>query len=237
MLLNCIRKVVLATAVMLGTMAGPAQAACGTAAPYLINYAFDMSYEVTAIAKYNEYLPDCGSGLANSDTAPVGASLLTDIFPKHDPIGRSLLMGIATDLPLDADGQQHLVLFTNDDWASDARGLAFGTLFPTANEASLIAALASLQAGTGTDDDYGLLTDFASSVSQYGPNGDAAFLFGGSFTAIAFSDGQIIGTGTSFATAAPDGVPEPASWAMAVLGFGAVGAAMRRRTAALKPAL
>jgi len=234
MLLEHIRKIALAAAVTLGVMAAPAHATCGAGSPYLLNYAFDMDYEVTAIAKYNQYLPDCGDGISNSNTAPVGNSLLTDVFAKHDPVGRSLLMGIATDLPGDAQGQQHLVLFTNDAWASSAQSLAFGTLFPTANEAALIAALASLQAGSGSDDDYGLLFDFASNVAQFGPNGDAAFLFGDSFTAIAFSDGLIIGTGTSFTTAVANAVPEPASWAMMILGLGAVGVTARRRTLAVK---
>lgn len=209
---------------------------CGTGPSQLLNYSFDMDYDVTGIAKYNEFLPDCGNGISNSDTAPVGHSVVTDIFAKHDPVGRSLLLGLTQNLPGDAEGQQHLVLFTNNAFAASATNIAFGTLFPTTLEASLIAALNSLNSGTGSESDYALLFDFSSNAAQNGPNGDAAFLFGSDFTAIAFSTGQIIGTGTSYYSVPPitDPVPEPATWAMMIIGFGAVGGAMRRRTAAVR---
>ena len=35
---------------------------------------------------------------------------------------------------------------------------------------------------------------------------------------------------TLFSTGAPGGVPEPATWALMILGFGGIGAAMRRKT-------
>lgn len=205
----------------------PAQAACGVGAPRYLNYTFSQLYEVRAIAKYNEYLPSCGSGIANSDTAPVGASALTDVFAKRDPVGRTLLMGVASNLPGDPEGQQHLVLFTNNAWAQNAQSIAFGTLFPTTLEGSLIGALNSLAAGTGSSNDYAKLFDFAGNAALFGPAGDAAFSFGNSFTAIAFSDGQIIGTGQSFYSFGA--VPEPASWAMMIIGFGLIGGAMRSK--------
>lgn len=201
---------------------------CDTTAPYLANYQFDQVHEVTAIAKYNA--TTCGSGISNSDTAPVGPSLLTDIFAKNEPVTRALLFGIATDLPGDPEGQQHLVLFTNDLFALRARNIAFGTLFPTSNEAALIAALTSLASGDGSGEDYGLLAGFAENAALSGPNGDAGFGLGDSFSAVAFSDGRIIGTGLFFGTAVGS-VPEPATWALLILGFGATGAAMRRRGA------
>lgn len=230
MLFSTVRNIAIAAAMALGAgTAAPAMAACGTGSPYLLNYSFDMSHRVTAIAKYNQYLPDCGDGIANSDTVDTGTSTLTDVFAKRDPIGRTLLLGIATDLPGDPEGQDHLVLFTNDAWAASANHIAFGTLLPGVNEASLIAALNSLQAGTGNDADYSLLFDFAQNAAQFGPNHDAAFTFGSSFTAIAFSDGQIIGTGQSFLTPAPNAVPEPAAWALMIGGLGLVGAMSRKR--------
>lgn len=213
-----------------GLTATPAAAQqCNTTAPYLASYQFDQAFEVTAIAKYNS--TSCGSGISNSDTAPAGPSLLTDIFARNEPVTRALLFGIATDLPGDPQGQQHLVLFTNDLFALRARNIAFGTLFPSSNEAALIAALTSLASGDGSGDDYGLLAGFAENAALTGPNGDAGFGLGDNFTAVAFSDGQIIGTGLFFGTPV-GGVPEPATWALLILGFGATGAAMRRRSAA-----
>lgn len=240
MLRKLIASFTLIAALLIG--AGPAQAACGVGAPRLLNYSFSQTYRVEAIAKYNEYLPDCGASISNSDIAPVGNSLLTDIFAKRDPVGRTLLLGIATNLPGDPEGQQHLVLFTNPGWAASASGIAFGTLFPTTLEGALINALNNLATGNGMDADYDLLFNFVDNVRGGGqfnsasPNGDPAFQFGSSFAAIAFSDGQIIGTGESFYSDPQTGaVPEPATWAMMIAGMGLVGGTMRsRRTSAAR---
>ena len=43
-------------------------------------------------------------------------------------------------------------------------------------------------------------------------------------------DGLITGSLTFTASQAPGGVPEPATWALLILGFGTVGGAMRRRS-------
>lgn len=230
--------VALAALASLGiTAPGAASAAamqytCGSTAPYNPNYQFTQLYAVRAIAKYNQYAGGaCGGGISNSNMAPVGTSTVTEVFAQRDPITRALLLGITTDLPGDPEEQQHLVLFTNNSWAARAVGIAFGTLFPTSNEAALIAALDSLASGTGSDADYTLLGDFGDTVSRQSPNGDAAFALGDTFTSIAFSDGQIIGSGISFATPAAAAVPEPATWALMILGFGSMGIALRRRRA------
>jgi hypothetical protein len=59
-----------------------------------------------------------------------------------------------------------------------------------------------------------------------------AFAFGGTAPA---NDGHFSNPGNpgyeGIVTAASGGVPEPASWAMLIAGFGLVGAMQRRRTA------
>lgn len=213
-----------------GTVPATAQT-CTTVPPYLIQYTFNMpTYPVGAIAKFTANT-GCSSSISNSDFAPQGESTLLDVFAKDTPLDRILLLGVATDLEGDEPGQEHAVLFVNNGWAAAAQGIAWGTLFPSTLEGGIIAALNSLAAGTGSDDDYGLLFDFAENAARFGPNGDAAFALGDSFTAIAFSDGQIIGTGTS--SAIPVGaIPEPATWAMMIMGFGLIGGALRQRKAA-----
>ena len=47
---------------------------------------------------------------------------------------------------------------------------------------------------------------------------------------VTYQDGDVLYLG--FSNAGPGGVPEPATWAMFIMGFGLVGAAVRRRTAA-----
>jgi hypothetical protein len=206
---------------------------CVTVPPYLIQYTFNMpTYPVGAIAKFTANT-GCGSGISNSDYAPQGESTLVDVFAKNTPLDRILLLGVATDLEGDEPGQEHAVLFVNNNWAAAAQGIAWGTLFPSTLEGGIIAALNSLAAGTGSDDDYSLLFDFAENAALFGPNGDAAFALGDSFTAIAFSNGQTIGTGTS--SIIPLGVvPEPATWAMMILGFGLTGGALRSRKARVR---
>ena len=65
------------------------------------------------------------------------------------------------------------------------------------------------------------------SVGSAGPGAiaSAGFAPGESFTAIAFSNGQIIGQGTSVLVPAP--VPEPVSWMMMLTGVFGVGAMLR----------
>lgn len=217
-----------AIAASVTALAATPASACGSTAPYLATYQFDQTYGVTAIAKYNSS-GDCGSSITNSDTAPIGPSIVTDVFAKQDPVLRALLFGLTSDLPGDEAGQQHLVLFTNDVFAARAENIAFGSLFPETKEATLIAALTSLASGNGGGSDYDVLYDFAENAALNGPNGDAGFGLNQRFTSVAFSDGRIIGTGLFFATPVAAAVPEPATWALLLLGFGGVGVALRRR--------
>jgi hypothetical protein len=121
---------------------------------------------------------------------------------------------------------QHLVVFGGNGWATFAQNVAFDTLFPGADETGLIDALTRTEANTETSFDIDLLFDFAGNRAHTSSVGDATFPLGGSFTGVAFSNGLIIGTGTSFTTPA---VPEPASWALMMVGIGAIGVATRRK--------
>jgi hypothetical protein len=169
------------------------------------------------------------------------------------PSTTSLLMGIVQDLPGDAPGQKHIVLFMNPAAAALANGVAWGTLFPTVDEDQLIA---NLELGTsgglnwGTDfltlaPGLSAAADFMSSLDVSGDPGglpgpggtfvspyfdlpapgDAAT----NFVAVAFSDGQVYGGGTAVTNAItfPDAVPEPSFFAPC--GLLVLAAAMKRR--------
>jgi PEP-CTERM motif len=192
-----------------------------TAATYTINL---PHYAVTDIIAYNAGSPfgtfaqgPSGTPLTAASPGPTNISETFPTFVAYTP-GESFLLGVTSDLPGDAPGQQHLVVFTNNTFASNAISIAFGTLFPNTNETTLINDLTS---ETNPGDIFG----FAAGDALSGPNGSIYFTAGDSFTAVAFSDGQIIGTGTSsFVTAAPEPIT------LSLFGAGLVGVvSMRRR--------
>jgi hypothetical protein len=109
------------------------------------------------------------------------------------------------------------------------QGSNIGTLFPNTNETTLINDLV-------TDSNFGDLFDFSNGDAVSGPNGSIAFGSTDTFSEIAFSTGQIIGTGVSVITQGPPAagaVPEPAAWVMMIVGFGLTGGLARRRRGAM----
>lgn len=122
------------------------------------------------------------------------------------------------------ESSRHLVMGANQSLA----GQSFAALFPTYDEASLIDAIAGLNAGTVPDfgKEYALVSGFQ---TQYGPQ--YAFDLGGTGYLTAFSPGQDFGTiRTSQTTVTvPGSVPEAGTWVMLILGIGLVGALARQR--------
>jgi hypothetical protein len=221
----------------LALTAGASSSAQATvvAAPFFISYAVDLpNYAVSDIVMFEQGAPNPdpnGYGITYSFAAGVGTTTLTDPFQKFDPIIQTFLMGVTSDLAGDPPGQQHLVLFTGDSFAASATNVAFGTLFPNTDETTLIN---DLETGLWSPDPgiqnqaVSDLFNFAGGDAVSGPNGSVAFVPGQTFKAVAFSGGQIIGGGRSFTTLA-GAVPEPATWAMMLIGFAALGAATRLR--------
>jgi hypothetical protein len=191
------------------------------------------NYAVTNIIVYNAGSPFAtiqqGTASDPLTAGSPGPTTLTDTYLTADEIGipgfvytpgETFLLGVTSDLPGDAPGQKHLVVFANDTFAANAVDIAFGTLFPNTDEDTLVNDLI-------TTSNVGDLFTFASGDAFSGPNGSIFFTPGDSFTAVAFSDGQIIGTGTSsFVTA---DAPEPAGWAVMLVGLAGLYGATRAR--------
>jgi hypothetical protein len=199
-----------------------------TSATYTINL---PDYAVTNIIVYNLGSPfatvEQGSPENRLTAGTPGPTTIVNTYLTAADVGisgfvyvpgKTFLLGVTSDLPGDAPGQQHLVIFMNDAFAQSAKDIAFGTLFPNTNETTLINDLV-------TTENVGDIFDFAS-----GPNGSIYFTPGDTFTAVAFSDGRIIGTGTSsFVTA---DAPEPLTLSLFGAGLAGLGAVRRRRKAA-----
>jgi hypothetical protein len=206
-------------------------AAHATTPQYFVSYDVTSRYAVSDIFVWNSGALHGGgsySSLTYKFSTDPGTSTINDPFPHQDPIARTFMFGITGSIG-DEIGGQHLVLFTNDAWAADAAGSAFATLFPNTTESDLIADILAAD----SDAVHRLFTFGEGDAATTPHYGDIAFATGDDFTAIAFSTGQIIGGGTSLLTRAPpSGTPEPATWAMMIIGLAAVGACARRRRTA-----
>lgn len=174
-----------------------------------------------------------------SNTTPAWSQFDTywfDLYAAEPVLERSFLLGIIEDLPNDPPGQQHAVLFMDVEAAQRIQHIAWGTIFSNTFENSLINAIQ--EATNNSDPTY--TQPFWDEIDAFlqgdakhghlGPNGtegSAWFGPGEDFAIVAFSDGQIIGSGTSEWSATFEPVPEPAT--MAVLALGLAGIATRKR--------
>jgi hypothetical protein len=215
---------------------------CASVQPFKIGYTIEsLNFDVRDIVMFQGQ-PGCYSGTTNSFSVSAGGGQLVDPFPKTNPIEVTFLLGVATDIVLDEFGQptasgNHLVIFGNDTWAAGATSIAFGTLFPEVLETDLINALGVLSLGLAIDNPivsgaFDTLNNFYN-YQFTAPGGGIGFAAGDSFSLLGFTEGKFIGKGQSFIEPLTTAVPEPASWALLIAGFGLVGALQRRRGRAI----
>lgn len=149
------------------------------------------------------------------------------------PWTTSVAMGIVQDLPNDPEGQKHIVLFIDPSVEALTTGVPWSAFFPEMLEDDLIAALElGTSGGMGWGNDFATLAPGLSQVATFlnslrspggllGPGGEytspyfalpAPGAAASNFVAVAFSDGQTIGSGSVIQTQLGDTeVPEPAT--------------------------
>jgi hypothetical protein len=185
-----------------------------------IQFIYDLDFEVDQLVMF-AYGPQA------SGAEQISISYL---FSSIGPVVLdTFLMGISTL----GGSDEHLVIFTNDGFANNtaAESLDFGTLFtavaPTvvSSESQMIVALQefllSPTAGTAFITFVSEENPVVPGAFASGPHGSIAFALGDPFEAVAFTTGQIIGSGTSFET----GIPESSTWVMMMVGFATLGVA------------
>lgn len=182
---------------------------------------------VTDIMLLKDFGPGSSGARWKFWAAGDGASTtIIDPYYNDEPEVATLLLGLVQGLPSDGDTPVlHLVMMMSDAAAAIADGAAWGTLFGDVDEELLIEALHDPSANNG--DGYETLRRFAfgeaTTIPVDGGTLSAWFAPGDAFKVVAFSDGQIIGSGVSEVVSfgpgpGPGVVPEPTSLALAGLG-------------------
>lgn len=214
---------------------------------YTVNTAGNLP-AITNIITFNTYANTAiGSWFAAMVPANSLSYTIVDPFLKSSANAPrdGLMLGLVKGLPGDAgDGEDHVVVMMSNEAASAAKGIAWGTLFRTTLEASIIQALHTNTSGRPWEEiqpDIDKLYSFAQGEARTGILGtleepiDAWFTLPGvgpnqvataGFTVMAFSNGQILGDGVLTVSA----VPEPGPAAMLAVGLAALGWLARRRS-------
>lgn len=206
-------------------LVGAFSAAPAHALSFYQNYFVEPAYDIRSIVLL-QYGAGFG-GSTNSFDVFAPSTLMTDPFLKTQAITDTYFLGVS-DFGDSETGENHLVLALDDDYAAGLLGFDFTDLFPTFNEVDLIAALDLL---ASPDDDNAAEKDAA--FQLIGAFSDEVRGNGGTFgsvdtfSLVGFSTGVDLGSGESSITV----VPEPATWALLMMGFGGAGAMLRRRRA------
>ncbi len=195
------------------TIGAPPPPSCGQ--NYCDYFSFNSSYVISDILRFNVD-NGSGGGIGWPFSATAGYNQYALGYGSPNGVNNIFFMGLVTGLPGDTAGQQHAVLFTNVTFANNAANIPWGTLFPHTLESTLITDLQTAFAPNSNPNNTTLnnaVNDmysfgYGAGDAVAGPNGPINFTPGSGFSIIAFSNGQIIGQGTSIEVAA---VPLPAA--------------------------
>jgi len=222
-------KRLLAAAAISATVAltGAFSAAPAQALAYYQNYFVEPAYDIRSVVLLQYTVG--GGGSTNSFEAFAPSTFITDPFLKTEAITDTYFLGVSNYGPEESEPTDHLVLALDDTFAAGLLGFDFTELFPAFNEVDLIAALDLLASPDTEDnlDDKELAFDLIGSFSDEVRSNGGTFGSVDTFSLVGFSSGAALGGGESSITP----VPEPASWALMIAGFGGAGAMLRRRRA------
>jgi hypothetical protein len=206
-------------------LAGAFSAAPAQALSFYQNYFLEPTYDIHSIVLLQYTVG--GGGSTNSFEAFAPSTMITDPFLKSEAITDTYFLGVS-DFDGEEEGGDHLVLALDDGYAASLLGFDFSDLFPAFSEGDLIAALNLL--ATPDDDNaaekdaaFELIGNFSDQVRTNG----GTFGSVDTFSLVGFSTASAVGSGESSITV----VPEPATWALLIAGFGGAGAMLRRRRA------
>jgi hypothetical protein len=184
-------------------------------------------------------------------TSGGGTDTILNPFQDPDPTTSAVLFGLVPDAsdPMD-QADDHVVLGLGAATAAAINGLDWNAIFPATSEQNLVDAILLATSGGPFCDASGGPADCINpaggglnEVFSFGgndvsnipdPANPGQFLDGqvsvpGGMTLLSFSDGTPIGSGTlsNVAVQVASGTPEPASWAMMLLGVGMIGSGLR----------